>query len=467
MPDALSGSPQAEGGPVVCQALPWRDPADVFGCLADDPALAWLDSQGPALGRGRFSYLCVEPFQILVAEAADPDPLPRLAGLLAAYRQTGTAGPVPFAGGAVGFLGYELANRLDRVPRPAADGTDIPDFWFGLYDLILAFDRQDERLWLISSGLPETRPAARRLRARHRAEHLLRRLSRPGPATPQLPPLAWQPEVTAEEHIARVARTIGLIAAGDISQANITARFFAARPQHATAADIHRALRAGNPAPYGAYLACGDRLAIASVSPERFLGLTADGAIEARPIKGTRPRAAAPAQDAAHLAELLASEKDFAENLMIVDLMRNDIGRVADIGSVTVPELARPESFAHVHHLVSSVRGRLRAGLSATDLLRATFPGGSVTGAPKVRAMQVIAEVERAARGPYCGAVAWLGWDGAMDSSIAIRTLTITPQAVIAQAGGGIVADSDPAAEYEELMVKIRPLLAALGPLPA
>jgi para-aminobenzoate synthetase component 1 len=337
--------------------------------------------------------------------------------------------------------------------------------WFGHYDVVLAFDHRDQVVWLCSSGLPEA-GAARERRAAARAAHVLARLAGPARMAASVPALAWRQEVGRAAHLARVARTIGLIEAGDIYQANITARFLAARPDGVAASDIHHALRAANAAPFGAYLACGTDLAIASVSPERFLSLNAGGDIEARPIKGTRRRGATAPEDAAELADLLGSDKDFAENLMIVDLMRNDIGRVAEIGSISVPELARAESFAHVHHLVSSVRGRLRAGLSAVDLLRASFPGGSVTGAPKIRAMQIIAELEGVARGPYCGSVAWLGFDGAMDSSIAIRTLTITPDLVAAQAGGGIVADSDPAAEYEEMMVKIRPLLASLGPVP-
>ena len=186
--------------------------------------------------------------------------------------------------------------------------------------------------------------------------------------------------------------------------------------------------------------------------------------METRPIKGTRPRGASAADDARLRAELAASEKDRAENLMIVDLMRNDLGRVAEIGSVAVPALFEVESFAAVHHLVSSITGRLRPGLGPVDLLRATFPAGSITGAPKIRAMEIIDEIEVGRRGPYCGTIAWIGFDGAMDSSVVIRTLVITPETVVAQAGGGIVADSDPAAEYEEMMVKVRPLLAALSP---
>ena len=435
--------------PCLTVPIPWQSPASAFLCWAADPTVAWLDSRGPAIARGRYSYLAVEPFEVV-----ENCSFQALAGRMARFRLP--SGVAPFTGGAVGFLGYEQGECAGAVPNAC----------FGFYDVVLAFDRLERRAWLVSSGLPEQQPARRAARARSRAAAVLGRL-RQGAAAPDAPPpLAWRPETTRTQHMARVARTIEYIAAGDICQANITARFLAARPPGTSAARIHLSLRAQNPAPYGAYLGCGPGLAVASVSPERFLGLSAAGRIEARPIKGTRPRSADAGQDAALVADLLASEKDRAENLMIVDLLRHDIGRVAQVGSVVVPELAVLESFANVHHLVSSVQGQLRPGLSAADLLAAAFPGGSVTGAPKIRAMQIIRELEPSPRGVYCGAIAWLGWDGAMDSSVVIRTLTITPDQVVAQAGGGIVSDSDPAAEHEELMVKIRPVLRALGKLP-
>jgi para-aminobenzoate synthetase component 1 len=439
--------------------LPWQDPAFAFACWADDPYVAWLDSQGPEAGRARYSTLAVEPFARLRLEDGDGCPFQALDQAMAPFRGAWPGAPVPFAGGAVGFLGYEIGAALEGVAPRRLPGMQAA---FCLYDVVLAFDRQDRRAWLLSSGLSERDPHRRALRARQRAESVLARLARGAAAPVTASPLVWRAETSQAVHQARVARTVAYIEAGDICQANITARFLADRPAGAPAS-LHLALRAANPAPYGAYLGCGEGFAIASVSPERFVGLTAAGQIEARPIKGTRPRGRTEAEDAALAGALIASDKDRAENLMIVDLLRHDIGRVARIGSVRVPELAVLETFATIHHLVSSVQGVLRPGLGAADLLRACFPGGSITGAPKRRAMQIIRELEPSPRGPYCGAVAWLGWDGAMDSSIAIRTLAITPDTVVAQAGGGIVADSDPAAEYEEMMVKVRPLLRALG----
>jgi len=434
-----------------------------FAAFADTPGVAFLDSGGPVTARSRFSYLAVDPFHVI----RSADPWQELAEYLGRFRQV-PSGPTPFTGGAAGFLSYELASTLDSVPgHPGAAG--IPPCSIGFYDLVLAFDRQSGRAWLHSSGLPETVPAQRRARAADRAAAVLARLAQPSPRRPPDIGLAWRAETGRAQtgrsaHMARVAQAIAYIEAGDIYQANITAAFRADRPAGVASADIYRALRAQNPAPFAAYIAAGADCAVASLSPERFITLSAEGEIEARPIKGTSPRHADPVQDRALAAALLASAKDRAENLMIVDLLRNDIARVASAGSVHVPELAVLESFAHVHHLVSSVRGRLGPGATATNLLRATFPAGSITGAPKHRAQQIIHELEPSARGPYCGSVVWMGWDGAMDSSVAIRTATVTQESVTIQAGGGIVADSDPAAEYEELLVKIRPLLRALGP---
>ncbi len=353
------------------------------------------------------------------------------------------------------------------MPRQDRNALDIPDLAFAFYDLVIAFDMAQRRCWVVSSGLPETRPQARIARAHEREQWLLRELEHAHAEPPaDLPPLHWTRETPRSDYLAAVERVREYIAAGDIFQANFTARFLAAKPAGLHPADLYAAIRQASPAPFAAYLNCGERLAIASASPERFVRLTADGRIESRPIKGTRPRGRSPEADSALSAELQSSDKDRAENLMIVDLLRNDIGRVAEIGSVRVPRLVRIESFAAVHHLVSAIEGRLRPGLGPVDLLRACFPGGSITGAPKIRAMQIIAELERAPRGPYCGAIAWIGFDGAMDSSIGIRTVTVTPEAVAVQAGGGIVWDSDPAEEYEEMMVKVRPLLRALGRVP-
>jgi para-aminobenzoate synthetase component 1 len=447
----------------IVHEIAWRPPRDAARHFALDRWMAWFDGQGEG-SRGRFSMLAVEPFKTLTGEG--PDPFAELGTLMRRYRQPRSRHPIPFTGGAAGFLGYELARHLEKIPVATEGVLDIPDMGIGLYDVVLGFDSQERRAWLFSSGLPEPEGPARGARAAARAAHILRRLEAAPPDLPAPPRLAWRRETSRAEHMDRIACAQNYISAGDIYQANITARFTADRPPGSSAAAFHDALRAAIAAPFGAYLACGERLAIASVSPERFLSLSPEGGIESRPIKGTRPRGATAQLDLALRAELEASAKDRAENLMIVDLLRNDLGRVAVQGSVAVPEFCQVETFSHVHHLVSSVRASLRPGLGAVDLLRATFPGGSITGAPKIRAMEIITELERTARGPYCGAIAWLGFDGAMDSNIAIRTVVITPEVIAVQAGGGIVADSDPGEEFEEMMVKAGPLLRALGEVP-
>jgi para-aminobenzoate synthetase component 1 len=303
-------------------------------------------------------------------------------------------------------------------------------------------------------------PAFRRqVRAVARADEIMALLGAPAqPGLPAMPPLAWRPALGQGEYEDRVRQILALIRAGDIFQANFTTAFTAARPAGLSAAALYLALREASPAPFGAFIDGGGH-ALASASPERFVSLQANGRIEARPIKGTAARAADPLVDAGLRAALRGSAKDRAENLMITDLLRNDIGRVSCLGSVAVEALGALESFANLHHLVSVITAELQPGLTAIDLVRAVFPGGSVTGAPKIRAMEIIDEMEVCARGAYCGAIAWLGFDGAMDSSIVIRTITLTPETLIAQAGGAIVAESQAAAEYAEMLLKIAPLL--------
>ena len=259
-------------------------------------------------------------------------------------------------------------------------------------------------------------------------------------------------------YLRTIRRAIDYVHAGDCFQVNIAQRLLTR--QHEPPLALYQRLREKNPAPFAGYLDLGD-FVIASASPERFLRVR-DGLIETRPIKGTRPRGRTPAEDFARADELRESAKDVAENVMIVDLMRNDLGRVCDYGSVQVEAVCRLESFRYVHHLVSEVRGRLRRGLDAVDLLRATFPGGSVTGAPKIRAMEIITELEQVARGAYCGCLGYVGFDGAMDTNLLIRTFTLGKGWAQFSVGGGIVADSDPRREYEETWHKAAGLLRGL-----
>jgi len=438
-------------GEAVAIELPWHDPVAAFLGFSQDETVVFFHSGGAVGARSRYSYLCVEPFEVLRNTTLEV-----LAARLAACRCDWRAAPVPFCGGAAGFFGYDAAAWWETGLRPPGVFAGVPDTQFGLYDLVFAWDHSARRFWLLSAfGERGARVAA-----------ALARL-RVGAAAQCVPGLQWRALVPRELHLARVQLALDYIYAGDIYQANIAAGFAAARPKGVAAADIFVALLRRNPAPFSAFIGCGGGTAVASVSPERFLSVDRRGAIETRPIKGTRPRGATLADDAAQAASLVASAKDRAENLMIVDLMRNDLSRVARPGSVAVTRLHELESFASVHHLVSAIVARLRPEFSAANVLAAALPGGSITGAPKIRAMQIIAELEGVGRGPYCGTAAWLGFDGAMDSNILIRTVTVARDTVVAQAGGGIVADSDPAAEWDELMVKVTPLLLALGDRPA
>jgi len=433
---------------MLIEPIPWCDPSEYFARFANDPWVAWLDSGGPAgAPRGRFSYLCADPAEILVANAGE-QPFDQLEALLARHARPAAAGPLPFQGGAVGFLGYELAAALERLDFRHPDDIGLPDLAIGIYDLLIGFDREAQKAWLIA---PDNGERTRRWRAC---------LIAPPAALLPPPPIRWCPEISRQQYIDGVEKVRDYIRAGDVFEANFTARYLAARPPALDPAALYLALRAASSNPFGAYLSLGDGMALCSASPENFIRLSADGRIESRPIKGTRRRDADPAIDAALAAELAASEKDRAENLMIVDLMRHDLGRVATIGSVRVPELFEVEHFHSVHHLVSAVTAQLKPGLGAVDLLRAVFPGGSVTGAPKLRAIEIIEELEAGRRGAYCGSVVWIGFNGAMDSSIVIRSLAVGKNLIAAQAGGAILAESDPNEEYEEMLVKIAPLLA-------
>ena len=466
--------------PLVLPISP-ADPAGLFACIQGGRGAFLLQSggsrAGTAGGRARYSYLGVEPFAWAEAVGAQAtlDGVPRpegpfglLQGELQRFAAPARPGLPPFQGGAVGFLGYELGGLLETLPPPRQRGIALPDLAFGFYDAIVAIDHWLDAAWIISSGLPETEPRRRRRRAQARAEQLALRLACgldfPGdPGGALLDDAGWHGELGRQRHVEAVRRALDYIRAGDIYQVNVTQRFLGRLRPDTPAWTVWQRI-CGAAAPFSAFLDLGGGRAIASASPERFLSLDAAGHVETRPIKGTRPRGHTAEADAQLRWELSASAKDRAENLMIVDLLRNDLSRVSVPGSVRVPSLCEVESFSTVHHLVSSIQAQLAPGRDAVDLLRAAFPGGSVTGAPKIRAMQIIHELEPARRGPYCGAIAWLGWDGAMDSSIVIRTVAMAGREVVVQAGGGIVADSDPAAEYEETLLKARPLLTALAP---
>jgi para-aminobenzoate synthetase component 1 len=473
--------------PLVEELGPGLDAAAAFRRLAGLPRLLFLDSALTHPTLGRYSFLTADPYQWIWsrgwrtvlggsrARLAPADPFTLLAEQLARCRAETVAGLPPFQGGAAGLFGYDLCHHLERLPRPRYDEFEVPDAAVGFYDWVIAFDHTQGRRWLISTGFPETEPRLCRRRAERRLLAVRDLLQGRGEAAVETGgtnghpvtlspchPVPHRPGLLSNfdraTYLAVVRRAVEYVHAGDCFQVNLAQRLL--YPSTVPPVELYARLRECNPATFAGYLDLGG-YAVASASPERFLKVEG-GEVEARPIKGTRPRGTTPAADQARTRELLYSPKDRAENVMIVDLLRNDLGRVCRYGSVRVPAVCRLETYEYVHHLVSEVRGRLRDGLTPVDLLRATFPGGSVTGAPKVRAMEIIAELEPTARGPYCGSLGYLGFDGTMDTNILIRTFTAGRGWVQFPVGGGIVADSVPEQEYEETWTKAEGLLRAL-----
>ncbi|MCQ0041380.1 MAG: anthranilate synthase component I family protein [Bombella sp.] len=429
--------------------LPWCPPERLFPLCREGGASVFLDSGGPAeQERHRWSFLCPRPAGRLTLPLAEMHHLPQhLRAFRAAHAPAGRPSPhlpeLPFTGGVIGLLSYEAG--MAREGLTSRHATNCPAFTALACRDLFIFDRREQRLWWASAdGTPPPGQPATTARPDH-----------PGPS---LTPVAEQDAATWQAAVRTVQE---YIAAGDIFQANLTMRWVAPRPETLDLHALYNQLRTRCPAPFGAWFHTPD-FTLLSASVERFLSLDRQGRIETRPIKGTCPVSDDPQQNDALKEALHRDEKELAENLMITDLMRHDIGRVCQLGSVDVPQLFAVERFAHVHHLVSSVTGQLQRDHDATDLLAATIPPGSVTGAPKYRAMQIIDEVESSARGAYCGTLFRLGWDGALDSSVIIRSISATASHLQVGAGGGITYPSHPEREYEEMCLKAAPLLAVL-----
>ncbi len=460
---------------------------------ADEPWLLWLDTALPGGPWGRYSFLAIDPYRVLRgrggraewvdgrgATPAASTPLTELRRELASRPRSRTSESVPFCGGAGGIFGYELGADLETVPPPATRDLPVPDMEVGFYDLVVGWDRLEDRCWIASAAIPvdgtgPRRGAAERL---ERAAAWLRGGAPPrdhcvsldstmaagvGPPPPTFPVPGsdgLRSTFEPEGYRQAVRRAIEWIRAGDVYQVNLSQRFETEWTDDALA--LYLRLRRASPAPFGAYYA-GRGFSVLSTSPERFLHGAAGGVVQARPIKGTRPRSEDPAEDARLAAELQSSDKERAENLMIVDLLRNDFSRVCRPESVRATDLFRVESYRTVHHLTSTVEGRLRAGHGAADLVAATYPCGSVTGAPKIRAMEIISELEPVFRGPYCGAIGYLGFGGDVDLSVSIRIAVAAAGRIVFHSGGGVVADSEPDAEYRETLDKARALLATIS----
>jgi para-aminobenzoate synthetase component 1 len=449
-----------------CEELPYfEDTAALFLPWADRRWAVFLDSGYPHSRQGRYDIIAADPIRTLVTRgglteireggniALSPgDPFNLVRQALGPI--TPALPGLPFVGGAIGYFGYDLARRVEKLADRAADAENIPEMAVGIYDWALVVDHQERRSFLVGQGLSSNLDT--------RWPHLVDAFSHIQTIGWQFSDFAVLGEVRSNMDRARYGRAFAriqqYIREGDCYQVNLAQRFAAYCSGNPWSAYQH--LRTFNPAPFSAYLNT-PQCQVLSSSPERFLQVKL-GVVETKPIKGTRPRHPDPAEDAASAGELRSSLKDRAENLMIVDLLRNDIGKSCAPGSVHVPGLFEIESFATVHHLVSTVRGRLAEGRDALDLLRGCFPGGSITGAPKIRSMEIIEELEPHRRGVYCGAIGYVGFDGNMDTNIAIRTLVHSGNSIRFWAGGGIVADSDAELEYQECYHKARALLHLL-----
>ncbi len=444
--------------------------------FADEPWSFMLDAPGPGVKSARWSFMGGRPFLVFEArgrrcvvrrdgktETVRDDPFRVLARLLAHYRQEIPAGAPPFLAGAVGFVSYEANRMLERLAGARPPSPGVPDLCFAFYECVLACDLARREAWVAVGGLRG--PAHLQQRQAVRARELLARAgSAAAYPRPRRAPFRLTGPLRESLPRARYLRAVEAvkraIARGDIYQANLTRRFSAG--WEGDPAGLFMRLRAESPAPHAAWLNFG-RVRALSSSPERFLAVRGRR-VETRPIKGTRPRVPGdPPADRRQALELVRSEKDMAENVMIVDLLRNDLGRVCRPGSIAVNDLAALEAFPQVFHLTSTVQGELRAGLGVPDLLRAAFPGGSVTGAPKISSMEVLAALEPVPRDLYTGTLGWIGFNGDCDLSIVIRCIQLAGREMSFAAGGGIVSDSDPVREYAETLHKARGMLQALG----
>ena len=439
--------------------LPYlANPADYFAAIRHAPGAVLLDSGRPTADRGRYDLMSAWPQAELTLQ---PDESGRdfLQRLRDSLKQLGNAAlpdayELPFAGGLIGYLSYDFGRQLEQLPAHARDDLHLPDARLGLYAWALVTDHQAATSQLVFH--PSLEPAQR--------DRLIQLFSQPAPQLngPFSLKQPMQPDISASQYEQALRKIHDYIQAGDCYQVNYTQRFSAQCEGDAWTA--YCALRQACPTPFSGFMSLPDDNAILSLSPERFVRVSHDQ-VETRPIKGTRPRGKNSVEDEANAAELLASAKDRAENLMIVDLLRNDLGRTCRTGSVRVPELFTLESYPNVHHLVSSVVGELADGKDALDLIGDSFPGGSITGAPKIRAMQIIDELEPTRRSLYCGSLLYLDVRGEMDSSIAIRSLLVKDGRVSCWGGGGIVADSDWQDEYQESITKVKVLLDTLQTL--
>lgn len=458
-------------------------PVSAFMKTAGRPYSFLLESVEGGANVGRWSFIGGDPYllfrskgrKIVLSEKGKKevsfetarDPLFELEKLLKRFRQAPVEGLPPFSGGAVGYLGYDTVRFIEKVPDSNPDPLGVPDSLFAFTDTLLAFDNLKRNVQVIANAVVESPKDASAAydRALERIEAQVRRLRSPGPQrvsaskAGRADRLEVSSNFTRAGYCAAVKKAKEYIKKGDAFQIVLSQAFQA--PVRSEAFDVYRALRSINPSPYLFYLDCGS-FRVAGSSPEIHVRCHGKRAA-LRPIAGTRPRGRNPEEDAAHEKSLLADPKERAEHLMLVDLGRNDLGRVCDYKSVKVSEFMAIERYSHVMHIVSHVEGDLQKNKTAFDLLRATFPAGTISGAPKVRAMEIIDELENRRRGLYAGVVAYFSYSGNLDSCIAIRTVVVKDGVAHAQAGAGIVADSDPDKEYDETVNKAKALMKAIA----
>jgi para-aminobenzoate synthetase component I len=485
-PSFLNGPPQPL---VLTMESQGRTPFGLYRLIASPSQPSFLlDSGKGRNGGSRYSFLGSSPFSVLTGrqgqatlrtsdgrEWPSDDPFESLCRLFTGPQVEPLPGLPPFWSGAVGYLSYDLVRDFETLPSIAENDLPIPHLQFGLYDLITAFDHQNDRLQIIfcppmERFLEEPREKLYREGLDRLAEWEARLSGQPSPLDrlSSLNQMAFHPDQTRDAYLDRVRRCQEYIAAGDIYQANLSHRFTLHHPgaynddrdRQFYEQELYRRLQAVNPSPFSGLIHFDDVTLISS-SPERLVRLH-DRQADTRPIAGTRPRGLDARDDQRLISELLANEKERAEHLMLVDLERNDLGRVCRFGSVQVDEFMAIEQYSHVNHIVSNVSGTLRPDATPFDLIRALFPGGTITGVPKIRCMEIIEELEPVRRGPYTGSFGYISWNGDLDLNIVIRTLVWCRGKGYLQVGAGIVADSDPAKEYEETIQKARAFFSAL-----
>lgn len=465
-----------------------RTPLELYRQLAAPSHPSFLLESGKGVGgENRYSFLGSSPFSVLTGRGgcttirthdgtkhAEQDPFDSLSRLMQQERFDRCSSLPPFWGGAVGFFSYDLIRRFETMPALAADDLALPDLQFAFYELVTAVDHQTGQVNIIFCppmtrflGEPREKLYREGLDRLAECEARLTGSSVSAPDCPSIDPARFRPGQTREAYLERVRQCQTYIAAGDIYQANLSHRFTVDLRTPSTETDrlayeqvLYRQLRAVNPSPFSGLLHFDD-LTLVSCSPERLVRLT-DRQATTRPIAGTRPRGFDNADDHRLVEELLGSEKERAEHLMLVDLERNDMGRVCQFGSVRVDEFMTIEQYSHVSHIVSNISGTLRRDATAFDLIKAMFPGGTITGVPKIRCMEIIEALEPVRRGLYTGSFGYLGWNGDLDLNIVIRTLILLGGTGYLQVGAGIVADSDPAKEYEETLHKAQAFFSAL-----